>query len=38
MSHTNYTVIVKAMKALFTPDILRCFYYYYVNRKKVYLR
>ena len=31
VSHTNYSVKVKALKATSTPVIVRCDYYYYIN-------
>ena len=31
LSHTNYSVKVKALKATSTPVIVRCDYYYYIN-------
>ncbi|MBR2229258.1 MAG: Ig-like domain-containing protein [Prevotella sp.] len=31
VSHTNYSVRVKALKATSTPVIVRCDYYYYIN-------
>ncbi len=31
LSHTNYSVKVKAIKAYSTPVIVRCDYYYYIN-------
>ena len=31
LSHTNYSVRVKALKATSTPVIVRCDYYYYIN-------
>lgn len=31
LSHTNYSVKVKAIKACSTPVIVRCDYYYYIN-------
>lgn len=30
-SYTNYSVTVKALKAISTPVIVRCDYYYYIN-------
>ena len=31
LSYTNYSVNVKALKAISTPVIVRCDYYYYIN-------